>query len=183
MGGGGGPSGASFRSVAGPVAAPPAFEDLVRQAERIAAALAARGETVAVAESSAGGLISAALLAVPGASAYFLGGGVVYTAASRMVLLDMPREAIRRSSESAVLDLAHAVRTRLNAVWGLAESGAAGPNAPAGFTFVAVSGPIQSAHRLETGLAARAANMALFAEAALGALDAALGAAQGARFA
>ncbi len=161
--------------------APPAFEDLVRQAERVARALAARRETVAVAESSAGGLISAALLAVPGASAYFLGGGIVYTAASRMVLLDMPREAIRRSSEGAVLDLAHAVRTRLNAVWGLAESGAAGPSAPAGVTFVAVSGPVQSAARWETGLTVRAANMALFAEAALAALGAALGADPGAR--
>ena len=55
------------------------FAALVALAERVGERLKARGETIAIAESSAGGLISAALLAIPGASAYFVGGAVVYT--------------------------------------------------------------------------------------------------------
>ena len=59
------------------------MDRLLPLAEKIAARLIERKETVAVAEGSAGGLISAALLAVPGASAYFVGGAVVYTGAAR----------------------------------------------------------------------------------------------------
>ena len=62
------------------------MSDLDEIAATVAARLIARKETVAVAESSAGGLVSAALLAVPGASAYFLGGAVVYTPPSRACL-------------------------------------------------------------------------------------------------
>lgn len=153
---------------------PPDFDALVRRAEPIAALLSARGETVAVAESSSGGLVSAALLAVPGASAYFLGGGVVYTVASRLTFLAMQPDQIRRSSESAVCDLAEAVRAQLGAVWGLAESGAAGPTGPAGLSFVAVHGPTVQAARIETGATDRGANMMLFAAAALDHFHAAL---------
>jgi hypothetical protein len=70
------------------------MDRLLALAADIAARLKARGETVAVAESSAGGLIAAALLSVPGASAYFLGGAVVYTRRARRVLLAIPDEAM-----------------------------------------------------------------------------------------
>src|ERR1700687_4333533 len=99
-------------------------------AEQMGQRLTARKATLAVAESSAGGLISAALLAVPGASAYFLGGAVVYTRLSRRVLLDIPDAAldgIRASTEPYALLLARSVRTRFDATWGLSETGATGP--------------------------------------------------------
>src|SRR6202041_3413328 len=99
---------------------------LIAAAERVAERLKARGETVAVAESSAGGLISAALLAVPGASAYFLGGSVVYTGKARMALLGLRREDVagmRSSSEPYALLLARTVRENLGATWGLSETG------------------------------------------------------------
>src|SRR3984885_3387674 len=120
-------------------------------AEALAAELKARKQTVAVAESSAGGLISAALLAVPGASAYFLGGAIVYTGRARMRLLDIPREAVagmRSASEPYALLLARTVREQFAATWGLSETGAAGPAAnpygdAVGHTCVAVSGPFE----------------------------------------
>jgi len=141
----------------------------------IAERLKARGETVAVAESSAGGLISAALLAVPGASAYFLGGSVVYTGKARMALLGLRREDVagmRSSSEPYALLLARTVRENLGATWGLSETGAAGPTGngygdAAGHSCLAVAGPAEMAFTLETGSADRAANMEAFAQAAL----------------
>ena len=78
------------------------LHDLNARAERIAVLLKERRETIAVAESSTGGLISAALLAVPGASAYFLGSAVVYTRDARRILMDIPDDAmkgIRSASE------------------------------------------------------------------------------------
>ena len=66
------------------------METLSALAASVAARLKERRETIAVSESSTGGLISAALLAVPGASAYFLGGAVVYTQVARRVLVDLP---------------------------------------------------------------------------------------------
>jgi PncC family amidohydrolase len=104
--------------------------DLMRLAEEIAARLVERRETVAVTESSTGGLISAALLAVPGASAYFLGGAVVYTRQARRALLDIPDRqmvGIRSASEPYAALIARTVRQRHGATWGLAETGAAGP--------------------------------------------------------
>src|ERR1700745_1748120 len=82
-------------------------------AEQIAAMLVARHETIAVAKSSAGGLISASLLAVPGASAYFLGGAVVYTRDARRVLMDISDDAmkgIRSASEPYARLLAEQAR-------------------------------------------------------------------------
>jgi nicotinamide-nucleotide amidase len=151
------------------------MRDLLPLAEKVAALLKARGETVAVAESSAGGLISAALLAQPGASAYFLGGAVVYTYASRRVLLDLPDAAltgIRPATEPYARLLARTVRQRLGATWGLAETGATGPTGnrygdPAGHACLAVAGPMEQAITLETGEADRLANMRAFAAAAL----------------
>jgi nicotinamide-nucleotide amidase len=137
--------------------------------------LKARGETIAVAESSSGGLISAALLAVPGASAYFLGGAVVYTAKARMKLLEIPREAVagmRSASEPYAGLLAETVRARFGATWGLSETGAAGPTGnpygdQPGHTCIGLAGPSLRAVTLETGSPDRAANMEAFAKAAL----------------
>ena len=137
--------------------------------------LKVRGETVAVAESSSGGLISAALLGVPGASKYYLGGAVVYTGKARMVLMDLPREAVagmRSASEPYALLLARTARERFGATWGLSETGAAGPTGngygdAAGHTCIAVSGPVEMALTIETGSDDRAANMEAFAAAAL----------------
>src|SRR3954465_370737 len=106
------------------------MKDLVPLAQRIALKLIERRQTIAVAESSTGGLISASLLAVPGASAYFLGGAVVYTAAARAALLGIgPADmaGLRSASEPYAALLARRVRERLGATWGLAETGAAGP--------------------------------------------------------
>ncbi len=135
-----------------------------------------------MAESSSGGLISTALLAVPGASAYFLGGAVVYTAKARFSLMGLPREAVaglRSASEPYALLLARTARENLGATWGLAETGAAGPTGnpygdAAGHTCVAVSGPVETALTLETASNDRAANMVAFARAALELLAGAL---------
>jgi nicotinamide-nucleotide amidase len=152
-------------------------------AAALAEKLKARGETVGVAESSAGGLISAALLEVPGASAYFLGGGVIYTGKARMALLGLRREdvaGVRSSSEPYALLLARTVRENLGATWGLSETGAAGPTGnpygdAAGHTCLAISGPAEMAFTLETGSPDRAANMDAFAVAALELLQQGLG--------
>jgi len=141
----------------------------------VGAQLKARGEKVAVAESSSGGLISAALLGVPGASAYYLGGAVVYTGKARMSLLEIPREAVagmRSASEPYALLLARTVRERFGADWGISETGAAGPTGngygdPAGHTCIALSGPVELATTLRTGSDDREANMEAFAAAAL----------------
>jgi nicotinamide-nucleotide amidase len=152
-------------------------------AEALAERLKAKGETIAVAESSAGGLISAALLAVPGASAYFLGGAVVYTGKARMSMLGLRREDVagmRSSSEPYALLLARTVRETHGATWGLSETGAAGPTGngygdAAGHTCVAISGPTEMAFTLETGSPDRVANMEAFAKAALELLASAIG--------
>ena len=149
--------------------------DLMEAAEGLAVILKARKQTVAVAESSSGGLISAALLAVPGASAYFLGGAVVYTAKARMSLMGLPREAVagmRSSSEPYALLLARTARENFGATWGLSETGASGPTGnpygdAAGHSCLAVSGPVEMAFTLETGQPDRALNMDAFALAAL----------------
>jgi PncC family amidohydrolase len=158
-------------------------EALAPLAEALAERLKAAGQTVGVAESSSGGLVSAALLAVPGASAYFLGGGVIYTGKARMALLGLRREdvaGVRSASEPYALILARTVRENLGADWGLAETGAAGPTGngygdAAGHTCVAVAGPTEMAFTLETGSADRAANMEAFARTALELLGTALG--------
>jgi nicotinamide-nucleotide amidase len=158
------------------------IQTLAPLAEAISAKLKARGETVAVAESSSGGLVSAALLAVPGASAYFLGGAVVYTAKARFSLLGIGREQVagmRSASEPYALLLARTARENHGADWGLAETGAAGPTGnpygdAAGHSCLAVSGPVEMAITLETGSADRAANMEAFARRALELLAAAL---------
>jgi nicotinamide-nucleotide amidase len=144
-------------------------------AARVGARLKERGETIAVAEGSAGGLISAALLAVPGASAYFLGGAVLYTTASKVALLGLTQQQAsepRSSTEPHTLLLARTIRERLEATWGLAETGATGPTGnrygdAAGHVCLAYAGPGEASRTTETGSADRAANMDAFAQSAL----------------
>jgi PncC family amidohydrolase len=150
-------------------------QQLAALAADIAARLKERRETIAVAESSTGGLISAALLAVPGASAYFLGGAVVYTRQARRALVAIPDEAmagIRSASEPYAQLLARTVRERHGATWGLSETGATGPAGnrygdPAGHSCIALAGPSERVLTLRTGSADRAANMHAFAARAL----------------
>lgn len=151
------------------------MQDLVPIAKKIAAILIERRQTIAVAESSTGGLISASLLAVPGASAYFLGGAVVYTRDARRILMDIPDEAmkgIRSASEPYAKRLATQVRARFATDWGLSETGATGPSGnrygdAAGHSCMGVAGLDPSAMTLETGSTDRLANMHAFAATAL----------------
>jgi nicotinamide-nucleotide amidase len=145
----------------------------------IADRLIGQKETLAISESSAGGLISAALLAVPGASAYFLGGGVIYTGKAMRALLDLTPDkldGIRSATEPMARLLAETVRGRLGADWGLAETGATGPTGnrysdAAGHACLAVAGKRSASRTLETGSSDRAANMVAFANAALELLE------------
>ena len=155
--------------------------ELSSMAAGLGALLKETGETVAVAESSAGGLVSAALLAIPGASAYYAGGGVIYTRAARRGLLGLPEDVItmRASTEDYALILARAMRQRLDATWGLCETGATGPTGnrygdAAGHVCIAVAGPLERALTLETGSADREDNMWRFAAASLELLEAAV---------
>jgi PncC family amidohydrolase len=151
------------------------MKELVGVAEQIAAKLIARKQTIAVAESSTGGLISAALLSVPGASAYFLGGAVVYTRDARRLLMDISDEAmkgLRSSSEPYAKLLASQVRQRFATDWGLSETGATGPTGnrygdAAGHSCMAIAGPSLAVFTLETGRNDRQANMQAFAKTAL----------------
>lgn len=154
---------------------------------RVGDKLVARGETIAVAETSAGGLVSAALLARAGASAYYLGGAVLYTRRSRQLLTALVAAdtlGMRSSSPPYAQLLARHQRTRFGADWGLAETGAAGPTGnaygdPAGHSCLSVDGPVARDHLLRTGLDDRQHNMIVFATAALELLDEAIDAASG----
>jgi len=150
-------------------------QELLAAAAEVGERLRDRGETVAVAESSAGGLISAALLAVPGASAYFRGGGVVYTTAAKHALIGMSDAALGRSrpaTEGHALELARAARAALETDWAIGETGAAGPTGnrygdPAGHASLGVAGPREGSTTVSTGREDRAENMVAFAVAAL----------------
>jgi PncC family amidohydrolase len=152
------------------------MKDLIPLAEQVATKLIARRQTIAVSESSTGGLISAALLAVPGASAYFLGGAVVYTRQARDALLgitDADMTGIRSASEPYAQLAAKTVRQHFASDWGLSETGATGPKGnrygdAAGHSCMAVVGPKDAVMTLETGSADRVGNMHVFAETALG---------------
>ncbi len=148
---------------------------LARIATEIGDQLRQHSETVAIAESSAGGLIAAALLAVPGASAYFRGGAVVYTLAAKRAFLGLTESALtepRAATEGHALVLARGVREALDTSWGLGETGATGPTGNRygdgpGHACLAVSGPSERALTIETGSDDREANMFEFARAAL----------------
>jgi PncC family amidohydrolase len=151
------------------------MQELLPLAESIAKQLKDRHETIAIAESSTGGLISAALLAVPGASAYFLGGAVIYTRDARRVFMDIPDVAMtgmRSASEPYAAVLARTVRRRFSSIWGLSETGATGPTGnrygdAAGHSCMAIAGPAERVITLETGSGDRLGNMRAFTKAAL----------------
>jgi nicotinamide-nucleotide amidase len=159
------------------------MNELETLAASLGALLKERRETVAIAESSAGGLISAALLAVPGASAYFLGGGVIYTQVARRALLRLPDESLkgmRSSTEAYALLKARTIRELLGASWGLAETGASGPTGnrygdAAGHACIAVVGAVERTITIETGHGDREQNMWAFAKRALELLETSLG--------
>jgi len=151
------------------------MKELFPLAAKVGEQLKERKETLAIAESSSGGLLSAVLLAVPGASAYFLGGAVVYTAKARVLLMDLPRTSVagmRSASEPYAMLLARTGRERFAATWGLGETGAAGPTGnpygdAAGHSCIALCGPVERSLTVETGRADRVDNMRAFTEAAL----------------
>jgi nicotinamide-nucleotide amidase len=160
------------------------MQDLLPLAEKLGARLKARGDTIAIAESSTGGLISAALLSVAGASAYFRGGSVIYTHYARAGFLEIPNPlpgGMRASSEPYATLLATTVRSRLGSTWGLSETGATGPTGnrygdAAGHTCIGLEGPnFARAITLETGSPDRVANMRAFAKRAMELLAEALG--------
>ncbi|NOT58067.1 MAG: CinA family protein [Deltaproteobacteria bacterium] len=153
--------------------------DLTSLGQTVGALLKDRKQTIAVAESSAGGLISAALLSVPGASAYFLGGGVIYTHKARQTLLALPDEAltgVRASTEEYALRMARAVREKMGTTWGLSETGATGPTGnpygdAAGHACIAVTGPVERSLTIETRHGNREMNMWSFTQTALALLE------------
>ena len=154
-------------------------DTLAGVAASVGALLKDAKQTVAVSESSAGGLISAALLAVPGASAYFVGGGVVYTQTARRGILRVDDEAvkgIRSSTEAYAQVKARAIQSLLGTTWGLGETGATGPTGnrygdAAGHACIAVAGPVARVITIETGKSDREANMWAFTRAALELLE------------
>ena len=155
---------------------------LAQLGSTVGALLKERKHTIAVSESSAGGLINAALVAVPGASAYYLGGSVVYTVTGREALLRIGKQDVtgmRSASEPYAALLARTVRGNLGTTWGLSETGASGPGGnrygdAAGHACIAVSGPVQAVITVETGSADREANMWEFARRALELLESCL---------
>jgi nicotinamide-nucleotide amidase len=155
------------------------MQDLLPLGEKIGARLKARKETLVVAESSTGGLISAALLAVPGASSYFIGGSTFYTRQSFLSLRETREDmftGMRGCTEAWALLLARTLRARCGATWAIGESGAAGPSGnkygdPSGVSWVVVTGPVERTLKIETGASDRVANMRAFAAAALKLFD------------
>lgn len=151
------------------------MSELSNLSSAIGALLKQRRQTIGVAESSAGGLINASLVAVPGASAFYLGGGVIYTKVGRTALLGIEKQDVkgmRSASEPYAQLLAKRVREKLGATWGLSETGASGPTGnsygdAAGHACIAVSGPVNATITVETGSADREANMHEFTRRAL----------------
>ncbi|MGB3469417.1 MAG: CinA family protein [Erythrobacter sp.] len=159
------------------------LHDLHPQALRIADALRARGETVAVADGATGGLVMASLLTVPGALEFFVGGGVVYSFKARDALFDLPKDTykgMRSATEKYALLQARAIRDRLGADWGLAESGSAGASkhpmgVASGRSVAAVVGPDgERVSVIETRSDDRIANMEAFTRNALSLMEHAL---------
>lgn len=117
-------------------------------AEQVVRLLTERGETVAVAESLTGGLVVAALVSVPGASAVVRGGVVAYMTDLKAALLDVEPELLAREGAvhpDVAAAMARGVADRLGATYGVATTGVAGPDPqdghPVGEVWVAVDAP------------------------------------------
>lgn len=151
------------------------MKELSKLCEPIADRLKANKQTVSVSESSTGGLISAALLSIPGASAYYKGGSVIYTLASRKIFLNLSKqdvEGLEPMTESMALRFAEKTKEVLDSDWAIAELGIAGPTGSPygvdpGTSVVAISGPSDNFVRIETGNTDRESNMMDFTKSAL----------------
>jgi nicotinamide-nucleotide amidase len=121
----------------------------------VGALLRERGATLAVAESCTGGLLSSRITDVAGSSAYFLGGGVCYTAALKTSIAGVDPALIREHgevSEEVAVALARGIRERVGATYGVGVTGIAGPSGgtpekPVGTVHIAVAGPSSHEHR------------------------------------
>ncbi|HEX3408629.1 MAG TPA: CinA family protein [Candidatus Binataceae bacterium] len=150
------------------------MQTLLPLAEKIGAMLKDRRETIAIAESTTGGLVSAALLSIAGASVFYIGGAVVYTLKAR-ALLDIPDSAfsgLKPLTEPFSMVIARGARDRFGSTWSMGELGAAGPTGsrygePAGTSVIAVAGPVERSLTVHTGSGDRQANMRAFSLAAL----------------
>lgn len=148
------------------------YPSLAALSQAAATLLITNEQTVSVAESSCGGLISAALVAVPGASAFYIGGGIIYTAQGGKALLPQRPKGMQSATQEFALFEARSIREKMGTVWGIGETGASGPSGnpygnPPGHACIAVSGPIERVVTLATGNSDREANMWAFAKAAL----------------
>jgi PncC family amidohydrolase len=156
------------------------MESLTALGAAVGALLTERKQTLAVAESSAGGLINATLVSVPGASAYYLGGCVIYTATGREQLLGITAEdmqGMRSASQAFAQLLAQRMRAKLGTTWGLSETGASGPGGnrygdSPGHACIAIAGPVEAVITIDTGSAEREDNMWDFARRAVELLEA-----------
>ena len=155
---------------------------LTSMAKEAAVRLRERGETIVVAETSTGGLISSALLALPGASAYYKAGSVLYTSESRKKLLGVTRQDVEEfapMSEGMVMTFARKAQDQFDAIWAIAELGIAGPTdvpyGEAGSSVIGIAGPNPISGLLETGSDDREHNMWRFTEHAFVLLCRALG--------
>ena len=116
--------------------------------DRLVGLLKRRGETLATAESLTGGLVGAALTDVPGVSAVYRGGVVAYATDLKAKLAGVPEDllaAVGPVHPDTAAALATGVRERLDATYGLATTGVAGPDPQAGVeagtVYVAAAGP------------------------------------------
>ena len=148
---------------------------ILRLANLAADLLIESNHTIGIAESSSGGLIAAHLLAIPGASRYFLGGSVIYTRVAQRNLLgvnDEQMKGLRASTEQYASLNAKTIRELLGTTWGLSETGATGPTGnrygdSAGHSCIGVSGPLSRTKTLETAGEQREENMVSFTKASL----------------
>jgi PncC family amidohydrolase len=151
------------------------MESLMPLAGEVAELLKKRGETVALSESSMGGLVSAALVAQAGASAFYLGSTVIYTRGAARALYDLkgpPAPDVKPLTEPYVAAMAEVVREKFGATWALSEMGASGPSGSPygpgpGTAVIGLAGPRPASITVSTGSADRVANMRAFGEAAL----------------
>lgn len=159
------------------------FAELAELGATVGTLLKERGQTVAIADGATGGLVSAALVAMPGATSFYVGGGVIYSLKGRDALLGLSRSELagmRSVTEAYAVLQARAIRDRLGSDWGLAESGSTGPGkhpfgVESGRSAIAVVGPgVERSASIATGHDDRIANMHAFARGALALLRDAL---------